>query len=228
VRGEGTEGRGKIVKNEDRLLAGKGNCIDCKLCVSVCPVGIDIRNGTQLECTNCTACIDECNSIMSKVGFPEGLIRYASEDEIVKKEKFVFTARMKSYTAVLLILIGIFNGMMFLRTDIEATVLRLPGQLFEHKAGKISNVFTYKLVNKTMQDFENVHIELAGIEGEVKIVGKPVFKIGKEGTAQGTMFIEIIPALLQGDKTTITLEVYDGDRLIDTETTNFLGPRTFN
>lgn len=228
VRGEGTAGRGKIIKNEDRLQVGKGNCIDCKLCVNVCPMGIDIRNGTQLECTNCTACIDECNTIMTKVGFPEGLIRYASEDEIVKKKKFVFTTRMKGYTAVLFILIGIFTGMMFLRNDIEATVLRLPGQLFEHKGGKISNVFTYKLVNKTMRDFEDVHIELAGINGEVKTVGKPRFKIAKEGTAQGTMFIEIDPALLRGDKTKITLEVYDGDRLIDTETTNFLGPRTFN
>lgn len=228
VRGESTAGRGKIVKNEDRLLAGKGNCIDCKLCVSVCPLGIDIRNGTQLECTNCTACIDECNTIMDKVGFERGLIRYASEDEIVKKEKFVFTTRMKGYTAVLVILIGIFTGMMFLRNDVDATILRLPGQLFEHKGGKISNVFTYKLVNKTMQDFENVHIELAGIKGEVKTVGKPEFKIAKEGTAQGTMFIEIDPALLKRDKTKITLEVYDGNRLIETETTNFLGPRIFN
>ena len=228
VRGEGTAGRGKIIKNEDRFTAGKGNCIDCKLCVSVCPMGIDIRNGTQLECTNCTACIDECNTIMNKVGFPEGLIRYASEDEITKKEKFVFTARMKGYTAVLFILMGILSGMMFLRSDIDATVLRLPGQLFEHKGENISNVFTYKLVNKTGKDYNNVHFRLAGIKGEVKTVGNQVFKIAKEGTAQGTMFIEINPALLNGDKTKIILELYDGDRLIDTETTNFLGPRSFN
>src|SRR5690606_15696099 len=110
-RGEGENGRGKIVKNENRAAAGKGDCIDCKLCVHVCPTGIDIRNGTQLECINCTACIDECNTVMNRVGFKEGLIRYASEDEITKKEKFVFTARMKGYTAVLFILMGIFTGM---------------------------------------------------------------------------------------------------------------------
>lgn len=228
VRGEGAAGRGKIVKNDDRLLSGKGNCIDCKLCVSVCPMGIDIRNGTQLECTNCTACIDECNTIMDKVGFPQGLIRYASEDEITKKQKFVFTARMKGYTAVLLILIGIFTGMLFLRSEVQATILRLPGQLFEHKADNISNVFTYKLVNKTNKDFENVHFRLTGIKGEIKMVGKERFKVAKEGTAQGTLFIEINPAWLKGDKTKIILEVYNGDRLLDTETTNFLGPRSFN
>ncbi len=228
IRGESTAGRGRIVKNEDRQLSGKGNCIDCKLCVMVCPMGIDIRNGTQLECTNCTACIDECNTVMDRVGYPKGLIRYASEDEITKKEKFVFTTRMKGYTAVLVILMGIFTGMMFLRNDVEATVLRLPGQLFEHKGDNISNVFTYKLVNKTMKDFNNVHFKLAGIKGEVKIVGKAEFKIAKEATAQGTMFIEINPAFLEGDKTKITLEVYDGDKLLETQTTNFLGPRNFN
>lgn len=228
VRGEAQNGRGRVVKNEDRFFAGKGDCIDCKLCVAVCPMGIDIRHGTQLECTNCTACIDECDTVMSKVGFPKGLIRYASEDEITKKENFVVTARMKGYAAILFILTGIFIGMLFLRNDVEATVLRLPGQLYEHKGDNISNVFTYKVVNKTANDFKNVRFKLAKPEGKIKMVRNAIFFVPKEGMAQGTLFIEIKPAFLKGDKTKITLEVYDGDRLIDTETTNFLGPRTFN
>ncbi|MGQ2984826.1 cytochrome c oxidase accessory protein CcoG [Flavobacterium sp.] len=228
VRGEKEAGRAKMVKNEDRMLSGKGDCIDCKLCVNVCPMGIDIRNGTQLECTNCTACIDECNTVMDRVGLPQGLIRYASENGIVKKEKFKFTARMKGYTAVLIILMGVFTGMMFLRNDVDTTILRLPGQLFEHKGGNISNVFTYKLVNKTMEDIDNVHFRLEGIQGEVKMVGKAEFSIAKEAAAQGTLFVEIDPAHLKGDKTKIMLGVYSGERLLDRETTNFLGPRTFN
>ena len=227
-RGEGENGRGKIVKNENRAASGKGDCIDCKLCVHVCPTGIDIRNGTQLECINCTACIDECNTVMNRVGFEEGLIRYASEDEITKKEKFVFTARMKGYTAVLFILMGIFTGMMFLRNDVEATVLRLPGQLYEHKGENISNVFTYKIINKTTKDFNDVHFKLKSPKGEIKVVGASHFTVPKAGTAQGTLFVEINEALLKSDKTKIRLEVYDGDRLIETESTNFLGPRTFN
>ncbi|WP_417356413.1 cytochrome c oxidase accessory protein CcoG [Flavobacterium sp.] len=227
-RGEGENGRGKIVKNENRAAAGKGDCIDCKLCVHVCPTGIDIRNGTQLECINCTACIDECNTVMNRVGFKEGLIRYASEDEITKKEKFVFTARMKGYTAVLFILMGIFTGMMFLRNDVEATVLRLPGQLYEHKGENISNVFTYKIINKTTKDFNDVYFKLKSPKGEIKVVGASHFTVPKAGTAQGTLFVEINEALLKSDKTKIHLEVYNGDRLIETESTNFLGPRTFN
>jgi cytochrome c oxidase accessory protein FixG len=228
VRGEKEAGRGRMVKNEDRILSGKGDCIDCKLCVHVCPTGIDIRNGTQLECINCTACIDECNTVMEKVGLPQGLIRYASEDEITKKAKFVFTPRMKGYTAVLVILIGVFIGMLFLRNDVEATVLRLPGQLFEHKGENISNVFTYKIVNKTAKDFNDVHFKLADPKGKVITVGAPHFKIPKEGMVAGTLFVEINPALLEGDKTRITLEVYNGEKLIETESTNFLGPRSFN
>lgn len=227
-RGEAENGRAKFKKNEDRTALGKGDCIDCHQCVNVCPTGIDIRNGTQLECVNCTACIDECDFIMESVNLPKGLIRFASEDEIVKKEKFVFTTRMKGYVAVLTILTGLFIGLLFLRNDVQATVLRLPGQLFEHKGDKISNVFTYKIVNKTVKDFDKVHFKLANIKGEIKVVGKPIFKVKKEGLAQGTLFIEIHPAFLKEDKTKVKIEVYDGDLLLETTTTNFLGPRSFN
>lgn len=227
-RGEGETGRGKIVKNENRNAAGKGDCIDCRLCVHVCPTGIDIRNGTQLECINCTACIDECDTVMQKVGLPKGLIRYASEDEITKKEKFAFTPRMKGYTAVLIILMAIFTGMLFLRNEVEVTVLRLPGQLYEHKGDNISNVFTYKIVNKTTKDFNSVHFELANLEGTIRVVGRQEFKVPKTGTAQGTLFVEINKYLIKGDKTKIKLRVYNGDKLIETESVNFLGPRTFN
>jgi len=86
---------------------------------------------------NCTACIDECDTIMEKVGLEKGLIRYASEAEIENKEPFKLTARLKGYIAVLIILTGVLTGMLFLRNDVEARVLRLPGQLFEHKENNI-------------------------------------------------------------------------------------------
>lgn len=228
VRGEKETGRAKFNKKEDRAVTGKGDCIDCHQCVHVCPMGIDIRNGTQLECTNCTACIDKCDTIMESVGLPKGLIRYASEDEIKKKAPFKFTARMKGYTTVLLILMSIFIGMLFLRTDVEAIILRLPGQLFEHKGDKISNVYTYKIVNKTMKDYNDIHFELIGQKGEIRNVGNKHFKIKKEGISQGTLFIEIQEALLENDKTKVKIGVYNDKELLETTTTNFLGPRSFN
>ncbi len=228
VRGEGEAGRKKWRNNEDRKALGHGDCIDCLQCVHVCPTGIDIRNGTQLECVNCTACIDECDTIMEKVGLPKGLIRYASEDEIVNKEKFKLTTRMKGYIAVLSILIGILVGMLFLRNDVEATVLRIPGQLFEHKGDNISNVYTYKIINKTTKDFNNVTFKLIKPKGSIQLVGNKNIVVHKEAMAQGTLFVEIHPAFLEGDKTPIVIEVYDNNKLIETATANFLGPRSFN
>ena len=228
VRGEKELGRAKFNKQEDRATTGKGDCIDCKLCIHVCPTGIDIRNGTQLECINCTACIDECDNIMESVGMPKGLIRYASEDEIVKNEKFVFTARMKGYASVLVILTGVFIGMLFLRNDVEATILHLPGQLFQHKGENISDIFTFKVVNKTEHDFNNVYFKLVSPKGTIKLVGNDHFVVKKQALYEGTLFIEINPAYLEGDKTNLKIEVYNGKNLIDTETTNFIGPRSFN
>ena len=228
VRGEKEAGRAKLNKNEDRAASGKGDCIDCHQCVHVCPTGIDIRNGTQLECVNCTACIDECDSIMETVGLPKGLIRYASEDEIEKKTKFQFTARMKGYSAVLVILIGVLTGLLFLRTDVEASILRLPGQLFQHKGENISNVYTFKIINKTNTEFKDIHFKLVGIKGTLKLVGKQDFTVPKQGMNSGTLFIEINQYLLETDKTKLEIEVYNGNNKIETATTNFLSPRSFD
>ncbi|WP_242204302.1 cytochrome c oxidase accessory protein CcoG [Aestuariivivens insulae] len=228
-RGEGENGRKKFRKNEDRQALGHGDCIDCLQCVHVCPTGIDIRNGTQLECVNCTACIDECDHIMESINLPKGLIRYASEENIEQKVPFKLTARMKGYIAVLSILTGLLIGMLFLRNDVEATVLRLPGQLYEHKDNNIiSNVFTYKLVNKTSHDIDNVSIKLMSHKGELKLVAtSDTFTVPSQGIAEGTLFVEINNSVLSGDRNKIKIGVYQGDTLIETTTANFLGPRSY-
>jgi len=228
-RGEAENGRKKWRKNEDREALGHGDCIDCFQCVNVCPTGIDIRNGTQLECVNCTACIDECDDIMEKVNLPKGLIRYASEDEITKKEKFKFTPRLKGYTSVLFILTGILIGMLFLRNDLEANILRLPGQLYEHKEGDIiSNVYTFKLLNKTTDTVADVSFKLLSHDGEIKMVRKEDFIVPAQGLAEGTLFIEIHQAAVKSDKEKVKIGVYSGDKLIETTLTAFLAPRSYN
>ncbi len=191
-RGEKEAGRAKFKKSEDRAATGKGDCIDCAQCVQVCPTGIDIRNGTQLECVNCTACIDACNQMMEAVNLPKDLIRYASEENIEKKSKFTFNARLKGYTAVLVILLGVLTGMLFLRNDVEATVLRLPGQLYEHKGEDIiSNVYTYKLINKTTKEIPEVHFELISHKGIIRVVSHDRIQVPEQGLAEGTLFIEV-------------------------------------
>ena len=228
IRGEGKKGRAKFKKNEDRATTGKGDCIDCKQCVVVCPTGIDIRNGTQLECINCTACIDECDHIMESIGYPKGLIRYASEENIKSKKPFKFSIRMKGYTAVLGILIAVFVGMLFLRNSVETTILRLPGQLYQQKENNvISNVFTYKIINKTTSDIEKVNYKLLSHKGNIILVSNTEIIVPKQGIAEGTLFIELPQAVLKGEKEKIKIGIYSANELIETTSTNFLGPRSY-
>ncbi len=227
-RGEAEKGRKKFRKNEDRAALGHGDCIDCNQCVNVCPTNIDIRNGTQLECINCTACIDECDSIMEKVNLPKGLIRYASEDEITKKEKFKFTPRLKGYSAILVILIGLLIGMLFLRNDLEADILRLPGQQYRKKEGNIiSNVYTFKLINKTTKDVTDVHFKLLSHEGKISLVRHEDFNVLAQNLAEGTLFIDINNDNIKSDKEKVKIGVYSGDKLIETTSAAFLAPRNY-
>ena len=165
---------------------------------------------------------------MDGVGLPKGLIRYASEDEIEKKSPFKFTTRMKGYTTVLTILVGLLIGLLFLRTDVEAVILRLPGQLYQHKGENISNIYTFKIINKTNEDFNDIHLKLVGIKGKLNVVGKQDFKVPRQGMNEGTLFVEINQYLLEQDKTKLKIEVYNGKKLIETSNTSFLSPRSFD
>lgn len=227
-RGEAENGRKKFRKNEDREALGHGDCIDCMQCVHVCPTGIDIRNGTQLECVNCTACIDECDTIMEKINKPKGLIRYASEDNIVKKAKFQFTPRLKAYSAVLSVLIVLLVSLLFIRSNIEADILRLPGQLYETTTkGNLSNVYTYKLLNKTTMPMDSMNFRLLSHKGTIKLVTGNYFSVKEAGFAEGTLFIELPEAEVEGEENKIKIGVYSGDKLIEKTSTNFLGPTSY-
>jgi hypothetical protein len=135
---------------------------------------------------------------------------------------------MKGYSAVLFILTGILIGLLFLRSDVEASILRLPGQLFQHKGENISNIYTFKIINKTNTDFNDIHFKLVGIKGTLKVVGKQDLKVPKQGMNGGTLFVEINQNLLDSDKTKLKIEVFNGNKKIQTATTNFLSPRSFD
>jgi cytochrome c oxidase accessory protein FixG len=218
------ENRGLIRKGEDRKVAGKGDCLDCHHCVDVCPTGIDIRNGTQLECINCTACIDACNFMMEKVGQEKGLIRYSSENAIARGEIFRITPRIIGYSSVLLILVASLFTLTAFRSDVETTILRAPGMLFQEQPGKkISNLYTFKIINKTRENKE-LEFRLETIKGEISIVGKKEISVKREGMGEGSLFIMIPESEIHSVKTKVYVGVYSQGKLIERVKTTFMGP----
>ena len=150
------EPRGKLKKGQ--VSEDNGDCIDCKLCVHACPTGIDIRNGTQLECVNCTACIDACDQVMEKISKPRGLIRYDSYNGINEGKKLTFNLRLAGYTTVLVVLVSALTYLLISRTDVETTVLRVPGQLYQTtENGNISNLYNIQVINKT---FDQISLDI--------------------------------------------------------------------
>jgi len=214
------EERKKFNKREERT---SGDCIDCHQCVKVCPTGIDIRNGTQMECVGCTACIDACDHMMESVGFKKGLIRYASENGIANHEKLHYTRRMKMYTGLLAVLLILLSTLLLSQKDVKATVMRTPGLLFQEKgADSISNLYNIKVVNKTMNEIP-LTVKLENKNGTVQLIGNTI-RVKKEGQGAGSFFIILPKQSIKQRKTVLYVGLYQGDKKITVVKTNFLGP----
>lgn len=223
IRGEM---RGKFRKNENREEVNKGDCIDCFQCVDVCPTGIDIRNGTQLECINCTACIDACDHMMESVGLPKGLIRFDSEEGIVNKNQKKLTPRSIGYSIVLVLILGLMSFLLMSRTDVDATVLKAPGQQYQKRGDtQVSNMYNYKIINKTFNDIP-ANIRLIDRNGEIELIGRPDgLTIPSESIAEGTFFLVQNIVELEDRKSTIYLGVYSKEGvLLDKVKTIFIAP----
>ncbi len=217
------EPRGTFFKGEDRQKEGKGSCINCTQCVQVCPTGIDIRNGTQLECINCACCIDACNAMMVATNQPTGLIRYASEKSIAEGTKVKFNARTLAYSAVLIILLGVFTYSITARKPIEATILRAPGMLYQEPApGKLSNLYNMKLVNKTSNDLP-VDLRILSHSGEIQIIGNSI-TVKKQTVGESVFFLVLDKSDVKSDKTEVRFGVYSEGKLIEEIESIFTGP----
>lgn len=215
------EPRGIAKKNVESNF---GDCIDCFACVKVCPTGIDIRNGVQMECVGCTACIDACDNIMDKIGKPRGLIRYASENSIANGQPLRYTTRMKMYTLLCLVVLSILSAFLFTRKDVDATVMRTPGMLYQERGtDSISNLYNIKLANKTTEKIA-LTVKLEDAEGNIQIIGKPYINIESEGQGSGSFFVVLPKKMIHDRKTTIRLGLFEGNKKISDVKTSFLGP----
>lgn len=218
------EPRGKFKKNAAPDTAG--DCIDCFQCVKVCPTGIDIRNGTQMECIGCTACIDACDRMMDAINKPRGLVSYASENGIAKGEKIRYTGRMKFYTFLLILLAGLLTLLLNSRKDVDGTIVRVQGQLYQERGtDSLSNLYTIKVVNKTLKDIP-VTLRLMSAPGRiVEAEGRNVL-VKKEDLGKGSFFIVLPRNYITKRKLSLKIGLYEGDKLITVLNTNFMGPFT--
>jgi len=210
-------------RGEPRGPKNTGDCIDCHQCVSVCPTGIDIRNGTQLECINCTACIDQCNKIMQITKKSPGLIRYDSENGIKNGHKTIWNARNRAYSVVLVLLFSFFVYTLLTRPALETTILRTPGLLYqENSDNTISNVYNIKIVNKTHNEMP-LEIKLLSHKGEIKMAGSKM-EIKDQSMFESTFILFIPKDELKGDKTEVKFGIFSNNELIETYQTTFVGP----
>lgn len=212
------EPRAHLQKNNIDL--NKGDCIDCGLCVQVCPTGIDIRKGTQLECVNCTACIDSCNEVMLKINKPKNLIGFYTQDFITQQKPYKLGLKAYGYAAVLFVVILVFSSLVYKRQDVQTTVLRASGTLFQSNAdGTISNLYNAELINKTNKSI-TFKFRSGDKKDQIKFIQAPEV-LPKEGTTRLTFFLIKKPENIDAYKSDVVFEIIADGKIISTATTSF-------
>ena len=190
------EQRGSRKKSADPKSLNLGDCVDCSVCVQVCPTGIDIRDGLQYQCIGCAACIDACDTIMDKMGYDRGLIRYTTENQLSGTTTQWLRPRFLGYCSALFILIFLFFYTLEQRPPLVLEVLKDRNVLYrEINNDHIENIYTLKIVNKDPQPRE-VQIQVAGFEN-LKIAGKTSIVVNPGSVEQ--QIIRVIAPKHQGD-----------------------------
>lgn len=202
-----------------------GDCIDCHQCVRVCPMGIDIRNGTQLECVHCTACIDACDDVMDKIDKPRGLIRYSSENAIREEGKKILTPRVAGYSGILAVLLITFFTLLSMRPDTETSILRQPGTLFQTLPNdRFSNIYEIRVINKTFKTLD-YEVALQSPRGQLNLLGD-FSEVPPQGSSSGRFLIVLPKDQLSGSRTELVFDIYANGEKVETVTSGFIGPGT--
>jgi cytochrome c oxidase accessory protein FixG len=207
-RGEPRSGRSRKVNAKE---AGLGDCIDCNLCVQVCPVGIDIRDGLQYECISCGLCVDACDSIMDKMNYPRGLVRFSTQNgvshhwskhEIIQK---ILRPRVLIYTGLLVLLCISFAVSLGLRTPFKVDVIRDRGVLSRLVGGNVENVYRLQITNAT-EAMQTYRISVTGLEG-LAIASENEFKVDAADSRLVALRLQIPDGSIQSGSHAINFEI---------------------
>ena len=201
------EPRAKWRKNEERSA---GDCIDCSLCVSTCPTGIDIREGLQMECIHCTQCADACDAVMDRIGLESGLIRYTSQAELESVKRAFLRPRVFVYSAILLIMFGAFTFSLAGKNSADVTLLRGLGAPFTIlPSGQVSNQIRIKIANRAPVE-RSYLIELDAAEDLTMIAPENPLTVAPGETEMTGLFITALPSAFNGGEAAFTLTISDG------------------
>lgn len=219
------EPRGRMTTDPEAARR-QGDCIDCRRCVTVCPTGIDIRNGIQLECVACTACIDVCNDVMTRIDRPLGLIRYTSHDAVsgpAGTSRFV-SARLAAYGAVWLLLIAAAAVLLARRPAIDVLILRQAGSLFaQQQNGDVVNLYTVQVFNRSAQPRELSVRAVSPAGASVRPLA-PFSVVGAHAMQEGQFLLTVPRASLDGQATRVRFEVIEEGTPSRTIESSIIGP----
>jgi cytochrome c oxidase accessory protein FixG len=225
------EPRGARKKGVDAKAAGLGDCVDCGLCVVVCPTGIDIRKGIQYECIGCGACIDVCDPVMDKVGLPRGLIRYTTENALAKHftanevVRHILRPRVILYTTILVAITVASAWSLATRVPLKVDVIRDRSSLArEADDGRIENVYNLKIMNTT-EEPKRYALSVAGLDG-IEIVGDRIVEVASAENHEVTIVVSVPPESGKKGANTIHFDIkaLNHDRIAVKEKASFLMP----
>ncbi|MGK0544101.1 cytochrome c oxidase accessory protein CcoG [Halomonas cupida] len=203
------EPRGPRKRSADPTEQGLGHCIDCELCVQVCPTGIDIRDGLQYQCITCAACIDACDSVMDKMGYPRGLVRYTTEHALDGNKTHLLRPRLIGYLVALLVMIGLFISTLADRTPLDVDVERDRARLFQTLSdGRIANSYAITVRNLDNQAHRYL-IEVTGIEGLQSDTES--LEVPANASRQLVMTLSVNPALMEQRSADISVRLHAED-----------------
>jgi cytochrome c oxidase accessory protein FixG len=227
------EPRSRVIRGNHRGAMGAtgamgarltGDCIDCHRCVTVCPTGIDIRNGIQLECVACTACIDACNDVMARIGRPSGLIRHTSPDSIASGRPTWLRARVIAYAAVWTALASGSAFLLATRPDLDFVVLRQPGTLYANVAGgDLANFYALEAMNRSDRATP-ISIEILEPAGATVTVLGSSSVVPAYGALDARFLVRLPPSAVHSGTTPVRFAVRSNGRTLQQIESAFLGP----
>lgn len=203
------ESRGPRKRETKPAEVGLGDCIDCQLCVQVCPTGIDIRDGLQMECIGCAACIDACDSIMDKMGYARGLVSYTSEHQLQGGKTHLLRPRLIGYSAVLLVMIAALVVALVERPMVSLDVTKDRGMFRENAQGQIENIYSLKVINKTQQH-QDYRLELVDAEG-FQLQGKTAISLAPGEISDVPVSVALLADKPASSSQTLRFKVTDVD-----------------